>query len=342
MIPLIVIAGPTAIGKSDVAFELAKRLNTEIISADSMQVYRYFNIGTAKPSLEKRKEIPHHLIDIVNPDEGFSAGDFNERAFKIAEELHRKGKIPLVAGGTGLYIKALINNLGCGVKKDSEIREKIKSEFKDFGEEAMYEKLKTVDPQAADKIHPKDRYRIERALEVYYSSGKPISEFHKDDKKQWSVVSGQWSAEKKKIRFNVRYFVLNMVRERLYKRIEERVDKMVSAGLLNETKNILNMGYDKNLKPFQSLGYLQMIEYLDNPPSPPFNKGGMGGFDSAVQEVKKETRRFAKRQLTWFRGVNPAHMHMCGVKDAIWIDVTEVENIKDISTQIYRMCHESM
>ncbi len=332
MIPLIVIAGPTAIGKSDVAFELAKKLNTEIISADSMQVYRYFDIGTAKPSLESRKEIQHHLIDIINPDEDFSAGEFNERAFKIAEGLNRQGKIPIVSGGTGLYIKSLIENLGCGVRKNEEARERIKSEFKELGEEAMYEKLKSVDPQAANKIHPKDRYRIERALEVYYSSGKPISEFHKEDKKQWSVVSGQWSAEKKKIRFNVRYFVLNMVRERLYKRIEERVDGMISAGLLNETEGILKMGYDKNLKPFQSLGYSQMIEYLDNPPSPPFNKGGMGGFDSAVQEIKKETRRFAKRQLTWFRGV----------KDAIWIDVTEAENIKDISTQIYRMCHESM
>src|SRR3990172_9961181 len=236
MIPLIVIAGPTAVGKSDVAFELGERLDTEIISADSMQVYKYFDIGTAKSSAERRKEIPHHLIDIVNPDEDFSAGEFNERAFEIAKELNRKGKIPLVTGGTGLYIKALIENLACGIKKDNKIRERIKREFEARGEKAMYERLRKIDPSAASKIHPNDRYRIERALEVYYSSGKPISEFHKDDKKQWSVVSGQWSAEKKKIRFNVRYFVLNMVRERLYKRIEERVDKMVSAGLLNETK----------------------------------------------------------------------------------------------------------
>jgi tRNA dimethylallyltransferase len=307
MIPLIVIAGPTAIGKSDAAFELAKRLNTEIISADSMQVYRYFDVGTAKPSVERRKEIPHHLIDIVHPDEDFSAGDFNKRAFKIAEKLNTKNKIPIVAGGTGLYIRALLDNLGCGLKKDSKVREKIRSEFKDFGQEAMYEKLKSIDPKAANKIHQKDRYRIERALEVYYSSGRPLSEFHKDDKKDR--------------RFNAKYFVLNMDRKLLYKRIEERVDKMASAGLLNETEKILRMGYDKNLKPFQSLGYSQMIGYLD----------GNIDFDSAVQGIKKETRRFAKRQLTWFRGL----------KDAIWIDVAEGENIKDISTRIYRICHDN-
>jgi tRNA dimethylallyltransferase len=319
MIPLIIIAGPTAVGKSDVAFELAKKLNTEIISADSMQVYRYFDIGTAKPSPERRKEIPHHLIDIVNPDEDFSAGDFNERASAIIEELNQQGKIPIIAGGTGLYIKALIENLGCGVKKNQEMRNRIKSEFKEMGNEAMYEKLKTIDPQAANKIHPKDRYRIERALEVYYASGKSISEFHREDK-----------VRSQKDRFDVRYFVLNMNRNRLYKRIEERVDKMVSAGLLSETKTILNMGYDKNLKPFQSLGYLQVIKYLDNPPSPPFCKGEMGGFDSAVHEIKKETRRFAKRQLTWFRGV----------KEAIWIDLLENGNSEDISMKIFRICHD--
>src|SRR3990170_213603 len=214
---LIVIAGPTAIGKSDVAFELAKRLNTEIISADSMQVYRYFNIGTAKPSPERQKEIQHHLIDIVNPDEGFSAGDFNERAFKIAEELNRKGEIPVVAGGTGLYIKALINDLGCGVRKDEEARERIKSEFKEIGEEAMYEKLKRVDPQAANKIHPKDRYRIERTLEVYYSTGKPLSEFHREERR------GTRDERRKNERFEVKYFVLNMDRKLLYKKIEDRV-----------------------------------------------------------------------------------------------------------------------
>jgi tRNA dimethylallyltransferase len=317
MIPLIIIAGPTAVGKSEAAFELAKRLDSEIISADSMQVYRYFDIGTAKPSLERRKEIPHHLIDIVNPDEDFSAGEFNERAYEIARELHRKGKIPIVAGGTGLYIKALTENFGCGVKKDEEIRERLKREFEEMGEDAMYERLKKIDPSAASKIHPKDRYRIERALEVYYTTGKTLSEFHRDE-----------GRENK--RFDVRYFVLNMDRKRLYKRIEERVDGMISAGLLQETERILKMGYDKSLKPFQSLGYLQMIQYLDNLPSPPFNKRGMWGFDSAVEEMKKETRRFAKRQLTWFRGV----------KDAVWIDIPEGENIKDISAQIYRMCHD--
>lgn len=314
MISLIVIAGPTAVGKSEAAFELAKRFDTEIISADSMQVYKYFDIGTAKPSPERRKEVPHHLIDIVNPDGDFSAGEFNERAFGIAEELHRNGKTPIVAGGTGLYIKALIENLGCGVKKDKEIRDKLKAEFEKLGEDAMYERLKKIDPTAASKIHPKDRYRIERALEVYYVSGKPISEFHRDDRR------GTIDEGREQERFNVRYFVLNMDRKRLYKRIEERVDGMISEGLLHETERILKMGYDKNLKSFQGLGYLQMIKYLD----------GKMDFDSAVQEMKKETRRFAKRQLTWFRGV----------KDAVWIDIPETSNSKDIGIQIYRMCHD--
>jgi tRNA dimethylallyltransferase len=317
MIQLIIIAGPTAIGKSDIAFELAKKLNTEIISADSMQVYRYFDIGTAKPSIERRKEIPHHLIDIVNPDEDFNAGDFNERASAIIEELNQQGKIPIIAGGTGLYIKALIENLGCGVKKNQEMRNRIKSEFKEMGNEAMYEKLKTIDPQVANKIHPKDRYRIERALEVYYASGKSISEFHREDK-----------VRSQKDRFDVRYFVLNMNRNRLYKRIEERVDKMVSAGLLSETKTILNMGYDKNLKPFQSLGYSQMINYMEGKTCS--EQSESMDFDSSIQEIKKETRKFAKRQLTWFRGV----------KDAVWIDVLQNGNIEDISIQIYRICHD--
>jgi len=205
--------------------------------------------------------------------------------------------------------KALIENLGCGVRKDEEARERIKSEFKELGEEAMYEKLKRVDPQAVNKIHPKDRYRIERALEVYYSTGKPLSEFHREERR------GTRDERRKNERFEVKYFVLNMDRKLLYKKIEDRVDKMISAGLLQETEKILNMGYDKNLKPFQSLGYLQMIKYLD----------GKMDFDSAVQEIKKETRRFAKRQLTWFRGV----------KDAVWIDVSEAKDIEEISSQIY-------
>lgn len=308
MIPLIIIAGPTAVGKSDIAFDLAKRLDTEIISADSMQVYKYFDIGTAKPSHERRKEILHHLIDIINPDEDFSAGKFNEKAYEIAEVLHRKGKIPIVAGGTGLYIKALIENLGCGVKKDIEIRERLKREFKDMGEDAMYERLKKIDPVAANKIHQNDRYRIERALEVYYVTGKPLSEFHKNDREQKTDDRRQNS------RFNTRYFVLNMDRRLLYKRIEDRVDGMISAGLLRETENILKIGYDRNLKPFQSLGYLQMIQYLN----------GKSDFDSAVSEIKKETRRFAKRQLTWFRGV----------KDAIWINISENEGVESAVEKI--------
>ncbi|MEK6589630.1 MAG: tRNA (adenosine(37)-N6)-dimethylallyltransferase MiaA [Nitrospinota bacterium] len=331
MIPLIIIAGPTAVGKSDVAFEVGKKLSTEIISADSMQVYRYFDIGTAKPSIERRKEIPHHLIDIVNPDEDFSAGDFNERASAIIEELNQQGKIPIIAGGTGLYIKALIENLGCGIKKNQEMRNRIKSEFKEMGNEAMYEKLKTIDPQAANKIHPKDRYRIERALEVYYASGKAISEFHRADKvRSPGHPSNGWVAgiRSQKDRFDVRYFVLNMNRNRLYKRIEERVDKMVSAGLLSETKTILNMGYDKNLKPFQSLGYSQMINYMEGKTCS--EQSESMEFDSSIQEIKKETRKFAKRQLTWFRGV----------KDAVWIGVLENGNIEDISMQIFRMCHD--
>ncbi len=302
MFPLIVITGPTASGKSEVAIELGSRLKTEIISADSMQVYRYFNIGTARPGPAQMEVIPHHLIDIVDPDSEFTAGEFRILALDIIKGLHRKGKTPLIVGGTGLYIKVLTEGLECAVKSDHEVRKRIKDEFREKGELYMYNKLKEIDPVTAGRIHPNDRVRIERGLEVFYLSGIPISEYHSTQSK-----------------FDVNYFVLNRKREEVYKRIEKRVDRMISNGLLEEVKGILNMGYSKRLKPFQSLGYLQMIRYLD----------GEIDFDDAVREIKKETKRYAKRQLTWFRGV----------KDAQWIDIMDEERPDDIAEKIFRACH---
>ena len=301
MLPLIVITGPTASGKSEVAIELASRMKTEIISADSMQVYRHFNIGTAKPSHSQREIILHHLLDIVDPDSEFTAGEFRILALEIIKVLHQRGKIPLIVGGTGLYIKVLTEDLKCAVRSDHEVRKRIKDGFREKGELYMYNKLKEIDPITAGKIHPNDRVRIERGLEVFYLSGIPISEYY--------------SKQRKEDKFDVNYFVLNRRREVVYKRIEERVDKMISNGLLEETKGILNMDYSKKLKPFQSLGYLQMIKYLD----------GKMDLDDAVREIKKETKRYAKRQLTWFRGV----------KDAQWIDIMDGERSEDIAEKIF-------
>ncbi|MBT4048913.1 MAG: tRNA (adenosine(37)-N6)-dimethylallyltransferase MiaA [Nitrospina sp.] len=292
MLPLIILTGPTGSGKSETALALARKLDTEIISADSLQVYRFFDIGTAKPSLSVREEIPHHLIDILDPDEEFNAFNFKTRALKIIRELIDRDKIPILVGGTGLYLKVLTEDYDCAEGASPEIREKIRQDICEQGVEKVYLELQRVDPEYAAKISETDSLRIERALGVYLDTGKRFSEFHDVD----SPDSG---------RFPIHTFIIERERSELYSQIDQRVDKMIEQGLANEVKNILDRGYSPELKPCKSIGYAQMVQY---------HLGNLT-LDRATYEIKRETRHFAKRQLTWFRKMKNTQPLSTNLKD---------------------------
>ncbi len=278
MLPLIILSGPTASGKSKVAQALAEDLGAEIISADSMQVYRYFDIGTAKPSRKERERVRHHLIDILDPEEEFTAYDFKERALKHIEDIRTRGHIPVIAGGTGLYLKTLLENRDCAVSVSEEVRAQVRQEIRDRGSREMHAELAVVDPVYAGKIQPTDPARIERALSVHRETGKPLSEFHADDRPGGPDFESQ-------------LFVLETDRGHLYEKIDARVDGMIEQGLKQEVQSLLDRGYDSRLKPFQSIGYSQMVQHVN----------GDIPLDRTVYEIKRDTRHFAKRQMTWFR-----------------------------------------
>lgn len=280
MFPLIILAGPTASGKSETAVALAEHLDTEIINADSMQVYKYFDIGTAKPSRETRQRVVHHLIDILEPDEEFTAFDFKVRALERIRELTRRNKVPILVGGTGLYLKVLTQDYDCAVQVSPEIRERVKAEILCRGSESMHTELAGVDAPSAARIRPTDPLRIERALTVYYQTGKRFSDFH----------APETPPERD---FDIHYFVLERDRKQLYADIDRRVDDMIRKGLLDEVRLILDKGFGKELKPFQSIGYAQMVSHLE----------GKIPLDRAIYEIKRDTRHYAKRQITWFKKV---------------------------------------
>lgn len=280
MAPLIILAGPTASGKSDAATALAEKLGSEIISADSMQVYKYFDIGTAKPTLEVRNRIPHHLIDILEPDDELTGYEFKVRALKHIRELTGQEKIPILVGGTGLYLKILTQDYDCAIEVSPEVRKQVKEEIQLKGLKAMHEELSRVDPLSAEKINDTDPLRIERALSVYFQTGKPISEFHHEE----TPVDDE---------FEIFFFLFQKDRKELYAHIEHRIDTMMNQGLVEEVKSILNKGYDGTLKPFQGIGYAQVLKHLQ----------GELTLDRAVYEIKRETRHYAKRQTTWFKKV---------------------------------------
>ncbi|MDY6950255.1 MAG: tRNA (adenosine(37)-N6)-dimethylallyltransferase MiaA [Thermodesulfobacteriota bacterium] len=275
---VIIISGPTCVGKTEAAISLAEPLAGEIISADAMQVYRYMDIGTAKPSKEERARVPHHLIDVVDPDEPFSAADFRTMAGAIISKLHKEGRAVFVVGGTGLYIKALTQGLFEIPEKESVIRQRLKTAAKELGLEAMYGRLKGVDPEGAAKIHPKDAYRVIRALEVFELTGKPISAHHR---------THEFSDEP----YRVLKIGLFMDREILYHRINERVDVMLSQGFVDEVKGLLDRGYGPDLKSMQSIGYRHVSDFLL----------GRVDWEETVRLFKRDTRRYAKRQFTWSR-----------------------------------------
>jgi len=275
---IVVIVGPTASGKSKVALELAERFDGEIINADSMQVYRYMDIGTAKPSAVDRERVRHHLIDIRDPDEDFDAARFQEEASKAILDIVNRGHVPIVVGGTGLYIKALTEGIFDAPGSDKELREKLRKEAEVSGLSALYNKLSEVDPESAGRIDPRNTHRIIRALEIFYLTGIPISQHQK---------SHAFSERP----YDCLKIGLSVERETLYKRIDDRVDNMVKEGLVEEVSHIIAMGYRPETKAMHALGYSQICNYLE----------GRYSLDEAVSLIKKETRHYAKRQMTWFR-----------------------------------------
>ena len=277
---VIVIVGPTCSGKTKLSLKLAEILDTEIISADSRQVYRYLDIGTAKPSRSDLKKIKHHFISLLNPDNKFNVSDFETEALKIIKTLHTRNKIPIVAGGSGLYIKALVDGIFNTVDTDDELREKLMSERREKGNDYLYAKLKEVDPVSASSVIPQNYKRIIRSLEVYYLTGKPIRELQQEYKRDIKIDFVQYG--------------LNWERNKLYQNIETRVDEMLQSGLVNEVRELLKKGYDKRLNALNTVGYKEIISYLD----------GEISIERAAELIKRNTRRYAKRQLTWFNRDN--------------------------------------
>jgi tRNA dimethylallyltransferase len=297
---VIIILGPTGVGKTGLSILLAKKLNTEIISADSMQVYRHMDIGTAKPSPAELRAVPHHLINILSPEQKFSVGLFREKAVKVIDNLHDMGKIPLMVGGTGLYIRSLTRGLFEGPGADDSLRKKLEDEEKKHGRGHLYNKLFTIDPDAAEKINPSDTRRVIRALEVSLIDGNNISQ-----SQRLSTIPSDYD-----------FLKIGLLRDRkeLYKIIEDRVDGMIEKHLLDETKELLKL--NPNQTALQALGYKEMQLYID----------GHIDMDEAVRLIKKRTKMYAKRQFTWFKKE----------LDITWVDISGIFNKEIIYSKVLK------
>ena len=276
---IVTIVGPTATGKSALALNLAMELQGEIISADSVQVYRGLDIGSAKPTAEDRRKVPHHLVDILDPDQDYSASAFREQAGDIIQLLHRMGKAIFVVGGTGLYLKVLTRGLFRGPGGDPHFRSLLRQRMESEGEGALHRELLACDPEAASRIHPHDTFRIIRALEVFHLSRKSISHLQREHGFNENP-------------YRVLKVGLQCGREELYRRVESRVGAMLETGWLEEVRALLDLGYSRGLKSMQSLGYKRLVSHLS---------GEGTELDRAIQLIKQDTRQFAKRQITWFR-----------------------------------------
>ncbi len=276
---IVVIVGPTASGKTAMGVALAKKLNGEVVSADSMQIYKHMNIGTAKVTSEEMQGVPHHLIDCVPPDEEFSVAKYKAAALEAIEEILSKGKLPIIIGGTGLYINSLSLPWDFQ-KKDSDetIRWRLTAEAEVLGNDALYERLKLVDPATAEIVHPNNLNRIIRALEIYELTGKPKSHFDEESRKQ-------------EVPYDYIMIGLDWDRETLYNRINHRVDRMIEEGLIEETKMLIERGYDWNLTSLKAIGYKELKPYLE----------GESTLAEVVSILKRDSRHYAKRQMTWFR-----------------------------------------
>ncbi|CCJ32635.1 MULTISPECIES: tRNA (adenosine(37)-N6)-dimethylallyltransferase MiaA [Caloramator] len=295
---IVIIAGPTASGKTKIGIELAKKIDGEIVSADSMQIYKYMDIGSAKPTREEMQGVPHHMIDVVDPKEEFSVALYRQMAVDCIDNIIKRGKVPIIVGGTGLYINSLTYPLDfTETAKDEEYRFYLQNLAEEKGSHFIHEMLKEVDPESYNRLHPNDLKRIIRALEVYKNTGRPISEFQRESKKR-------------EIDFNLAYFGLTMDRTKLYERINQRVDEMFEKGLIDEVKKLKEMGYTKDMTSMQGIGYKEVFDYLD----------GYLTLEEVKDIIKQNTRRYAKRQLTWFRR-----------EDRIfWINLDEFSSIDEV------------
>ncbi|MGE5437796.1 MAG: tRNA (adenosine(37)-N6)-dimethylallyltransferase MiaA [Syntrophothermus sp.] len=280
---VIVIVGPTCSGKTELSILLAEKLQSEIISADSRQVYKYLNIGTAKPTPEELKKVKHYFIDELELDEKFDVSIFENKSLQIINSLHKKNKIPIVVGGSGLYIRALIDGITESVVTNDELRLRLKYEKDKFGNEYLYNKLKEIDPKSAESMLPQNWKRVIRAIEVFELTGKPIWEHHQDYERE--------------VYFDFIQFGLKPEREVLYKNIDNRVEQMINSGLVVEVEKVLQKGIDKNLNALNTVGYKEIIAHLE----------GEYSLDRAIELIKRNTRRYAKRQLTWFNADTRIH-----------------------------------
>jgi tRNA dimethylallyltransferase len=286
--PMIILTGPTAVGKSALSVELAKKINGAVISADSMQVYRHMDIGSAKIMPEEMQGITHYMIDELEPDEEFHVVRFTTMAKEYLKEIYAAGKIPIIAGGTGFYIQALLYDIDFTEQQcDEAYRRQLEEQAKEHEAGYLHEMLRKVDPASAEAIHANNVKRVIRALEFYHLSGQKISEHNETERQKQSP-------------YNFAYFVLNDERAKLYERIDKRVDAMIEAGLVNEVQKLKDMGCSREMVSMQGLGYKEVLAYLD----------GEYTLEEAVYIIKRETRHFAKRQLTWFKRE----------RDVIWLD----------------------
>ncbi|MCP5061828.1 MAG: tRNA (adenosine(37)-N6)-dimethylallyltransferase MiaA [Ignavibacteriae bacterium] len=296
----IVIVGPTCSGKTDLAISLAEKIRAEIISADSRQIYKHLTIGTAKPTEVELTKIKHHFVDFLEPNVNYNVSKFEKYALSVIEKLQKNNQTPIVVGGSGLYIRAIIDGIFDTVDTDEEYRLRLMKQREEYGNEYLLEKLKKVDPKSALKLIPQNWKRIIRALEVYKITSKPIWELQQEYKREVNIEFLQYG--------------LNWERETLYDNINLRVDKMIDEGLVEEVKSILEMGFDKKVNALNTVGYKEVIEYLDEKIS----------LERAIELIKRNTRHYAKRQLTWFR------------KDerVKWFDIKSKEDIPKITKSI--------
>ncbi|MFR8748318.1 tRNA (adenosine(37)-N6)-dimethylallyltransferase MiaA [Blautia schinkii] len=307
--PLIVLTGPTAVGKTKLSIALAKAVNGEIISADSMQVYRYMDVGSAKITPDEMDGVPHHLVDVLDPTEDFNIVLFQQLAKKSMEEIYSKGKIPILVGGTGFYIQAITRDIDfTQSEQDDSYRQELEALAAEKGSSFLHDMLASVDPKSAEDIHENNVKRVIRALEFYKQNGTRISEHNEEQKEHVSP-------------YNLAYFVLNAPRPLLYERIDARVDEMLKNGLVEEVKTLQRMGCHRGMVSMQGLGYKEILAWLE----------GEYPYDEAVRILKRDTRHFAKRQLTWFRREG----------EVTWVDKDKFDyNDSQILTYMLSVCRE--
>lgn len=307
--PLIVLTGPTAVGKTKLSIALAKAVNGEIISADSMQVYRYMDVGSAKITPDEMDGVPHHLVDVLEPTEDFNIVLFQQLAKKSMEEIYSKGRIPILVGGTGFYIQAITRDIDfTQSEQDDSYRKELEALAAEKGSSFLHDMLASVDPKSAEDIHENNVKRVIRALEFYKQNGTRISEHNEEQKEHVSP-------------YNLAYFVLNAPRPLLYERIDARVDEMLKNGLVEEVKNLQRMGCHREMVSMQGLGYKEILSWL----------GGEYPYEEAIRILKRDTRHFAKRQLTWFRREG----------EVTWVDKDKFDyNDSQILTYMLSVCRE--